>query len=1656
MIRTNELLTKALPLCLQRSSLIFFVLLLGSPLTAAPWLTFTEVCYRHPAGDEMEFIEIYNLEAPHVDLSGWKLEGEVDFEFPKGTQIEPRQCLVIAKNLEAFKKIYPKTKAIGPFEGRLNNDGGRITLLNNVGAKMAEMRYGRDGSWSAIADGTGHTLVLADALFDARQPLSWKPSEQQNGSPGTFEQSFEQIPGDLIIKRGEEWKYFPGTQAPPEDWKSLEFDDSKWESGKSGFGFGDNDDETVLRDMPGRYLSLFTRKVFSVENPKALGDLSLLVDYDDGFVAFLNGKELARANVESLAFDQPARGSREAGRPTAIKMGEAQSILRKGKNVLAVAGFNAFIGSSDFSLIVELESKKKKVASLQTISLPIRLNEISTQATSNGFSLEWIELYNPSSKNIKLSEVHLSDDPERLTKWKANKNKSIPPRGFAVLTGDELNLDSQKVNPETIYLSVNDGKQILDALSLRSLPKSSNLDPKKKASLSIGRYPDGTDRTWLLAKATHKSSNQISTNNLLHINEIHYHPSSGNPDDEFIELYNQSSDEISLEGLRLRGGVSFDFPKSSSIKPKGYLVIARNPSALSSKYKIPAQHVIGPFKGGLSNRGEEIRLEDIFGRTLDFVSYADRHPWPTSADGWGSSLELIDSQIDNSFSGAWDSSKETSKSEWTQVKYTAGVYLFGRTSASLFQFMLLNSGECLIDDLKVIDKDGKTVIDENFNGEKSKWRGYGTHRDSKVLQKSPYSDSPCYHLVAKGRGNSRTNFVSLPLNEPLEELEKYTVSFKAKWISGSPLLLSRTSGQGLARSTRLTTPILPGTPGKSNSITKASPPVIGTPVQSPIIPQIDQAVTFTVPITARSSITTAELRYRHESMSEWKKVALKKRDDLHFTGVIPPLAKGRVEFTIHAADKDKRKGVFPNGGQQKPTQYAVGLTVEPSLPAFTVLVSDREWEAAQSRQRMSNYLMDATLVYGDSRIFYNVGFRARGSGFTRGSRNWRLVFGADTLDGRAQLTFDGQGRDYAKMNERLTFWLLDQVDVPTPRQRYIHFNIYGQDRETGIYEDVEKINGEYLSRWFPGEKKENQLVDLLYKVDDYWDFRPSSGSSGGGFRGGFGGFGRGNGSYVEAYMQYETSDPEDYRWNFPPRANGNREEFGPLVELIRFVDSKKTKDEEFQKRLDSMIDVDQWARILAGRTLANDWDTYGMQRGKNAYLYRAPSGLWYLLPWDSDLSWAGRGGFNPFGRQASLISGKFPAVNRIFDQAKYRRHLLSNLAFLASKKLDPNYFSKVIADLEKQVGVRAQHMLQTAASNRTRILDQIPKVELQVTRAQQVKREDSSEILRIYGTAPLITQGLQLDWKTGKVHFLDEKNWVAEFEFPQQKAKVKLQALDREGDAVAEIELQLGEKTASESTKQNWDQWPGNKGTWKGFTQYRFEVDGRKAYVVLPKQANENRPWIWRMRFPGFHAEMDVSLLGKGFHVAYIDMAGMLGSPTSLKHMDKFYTFLTTEHGLSKKVVLEGVSRGGLFAYNWAVKNTKKIACIYCDTPVCDFKSWPGGRGSGLGSKGTWNQCLKVYGLTEEQALAYKKNPIDHAPVLAKAQIPILHIISLNDKVVPPEENTLVLKKRLQQHGWDMEIIEVKEGTKKSHGHHFTHPEPEKVVQFILKHAIAQ
>jgi pimeloyl-ACP methyl ester carboxylesterase len=189
-------------------------------------------------------------------------------------------------------------------------------------------------------------------------------------------------------------------------------------------------------------------------------------------------------------------------------------------------------------------------------------------------------------------------------------------------------------------------------------------------------------------------------------------------------------------------------------------------------------------------------------------------------------------------------------------------------------------------------------------------------------------------------------------------------------------------------------------------------------------------------------------------------------------------------------------------------------------------------------------------------------------------------------------------------------------------------------------------------------------------------------------------------------------------------------------------------------------------------------------------------------------------------------------------------------------------------------------------------------------------------------------------------------------------------------------------------------------------------------------------------------------LLEQGFYHGHISVGNTFGSPDAVKHLNTFYAAVTAR-GLAKKAVLIGLSRGGLYAYRWASENPGNVALIYGDAPVCDFKSWPGGRGKGKGSRSDWEQLLKCYGFkSEAEALDYPGNPIDVLAPLARYRIPLIHVVGDADEVVPVEENTALVEERYRKLGGEIRVIH-KSGVG-HHPHGLADPAP--VVQFILEH----
>ncbi len=170
----------------------------------------------------------------------------------------------------------------------------------------------------------GHLLVFASGKNRVTNPSHW----------------------ETVINKGDIWRYFTGKEAPPENWREQRFNDDNWNSGASQFGYGYN---TVATVVP-KTITLFIRKTFTVSSLSHITDVFFHVDYNDGFVAYLNGVEIARSNVSGFADEHPPYNQKSIYYkdplmnwglpPEGYRLDNIKSLLVNGENVLAIQVHN--------------------------------------------------------------------------------------------------------------------------------------------------------------------------------------------------------------------------------------------------------------------------------------------------------------------------------------------------------------------------------------------------------------------------------------------------------------------------------------------------------------------------------------------------------------------------------------------------------------------------------------------------------------------------------------------------------------------------------------------------------------------------------------------------------------------------------------------------------------------------------------------------------------------------------------------------------------------------------------------------------------------------------------------------------------------------------------------------------------------------------------------------------------------------------------------------------------------------------------------------------------------------------------------------------------------------------------------------------------------
>jgi hypothetical protein len=213
-------------------------------------------------------------------------------------------------------------------------------------------------SWLAVSPGTGAVAGVPTTTGSFVIALRATNAAGSDTQSWTLEVTTG-VSVRTVVPLGATWRYFKGTANPPSSWAARVFDDAAWLQGPSGFGFGDNDDATVLSDMVNNYTTVFTRKSFEVYNVHTVSKVSILYEYDDGFAVFLNGMRIfALRAPTTITNTSVATGSHEAG-STLVRRdltdAATLALLVNGANALAAVGLNSSISSSDLTLKVVLE-----------------------------------------------------------------------------------------------------------------------------------------------------------------------------------------------------------------------------------------------------------------------------------------------------------------------------------------------------------------------------------------------------------------------------------------------------------------------------------------------------------------------------------------------------------------------------------------------------------------------------------------------------------------------------------------------------------------------------------------------------------------------------------------------------------------------------------------------------------------------------------------------------------------------------------------------------------------------------------------------------------------------------------------------------------------------------------------------------------------------------------------------------------------------------------------------------------------------------------------------------------------------------------------------------------------------------------------------------
>jgi hypothetical protein len=998
---------------------------------------------------------------------------------------------------------------------------------------------------------------------------------------------------------------------------------------------------------------------------------------------------------------------------------------------------------------------------------------------------DFIELYNHSNQPKDISGCWLSDDAD-TNRFRIPNDTVLQPRRAIHFTQSTLGF-ALSSEGERIFLVNSNRTRVLDALEF---------DAQENA-VSAGRVPDGSPYFYRLAARTPGTNNSAALSSPVVINEIMYNPISRLNDDQYVELYNRSGGAVNLSGWSLTSGIGFTFPPNTMLAANTYLVVAKNAARLRTNYSnLNLTNCLGNFSGDLRNSGERIALAkpdtvlstngtqiltNLIHIVVNEVTYNDGGRWGQWSDGGGSSLELIDPDADTRLAPNWADSNETNKAPWALLSHR-GQLDNGSVTANQLQVLLQGAGECLIDEVRVLDAgNANLVTNSTFESGSGGWTAEGTESLSGLETSEGYSSARSYHVRALDRGDNQINRIRTPLSSSLSSGSIATIQARVRWLRGSPEIVLRLRGNWLQLATTMALPSNLGSPGAVNSrFVPNAPPAIYDVSHAPVAPAANEPLIVTARVHDPDGLTSIALKYRLDPAATYTTVTMMDNGaggdsvagDGLFSATIPGQATGLIAFYLQASDSIGALATFPATAPTRECLVRFGENIPTgNFPVYLLWMTQAVFDNWTARHNLDNTPLDVTFALGNQRAIYNARARFAGSpyiapGFNTPSGNrcgYSIEFPPDDrFLGSTDLVLDwpgGHGNERTAVQEQMAYWMADRMNLPFSHRYHIRLNVNGVTdmQRNGVFEAVIQPAREFVEAWMPDDSEGD-----FFKIDRMFEFNDSGSLSA---------------DPMPRLQLYTTADLENggsmkkqerYQWTWLKRAADIANDYTNIFALVDALNA--TSPQPYTSLTEGIVDVEEWMGIFAFEHIINNFDSWGHDIGKNMYSYKPENGKWQLYAFDLD--WLMLVSNNRYTASSGpLFVSEDPTVTRLYNHPPFRRAYFRAvqaavdgplLAANANPVMDAKYQSLVENGVTLCDGgplVNPSAVKQWFSERRTYLLGQLAAVAANFSVSGSTNFTASSNLVTLTGTAPIPVKTITVNGQPWLVTWTSVNNW---------------------------------------------------------------------------------------------------------------------------------------------------------------------------------------------------------------------------------------------------------------------------------------------------------